>query len=53
MDKTISYILLLGNILLLVTGQILFKIGLGRSGGLHWGSLRPPRRSSEGLRCTA
>lgn len=39
MDKTISYLLLLGNILLLVTGQILFKIGLGRSGGLHWGKL--------------
>lgn len=39
MDKTISYLLLLGNILLLVTGQILFKIGLIRSGGLHWGKL--------------
>ncbi|MFD1179261.1 EamA family transporter [Paenibacillus puldeungensis] len=36
MDKTISYLLLLGNILLLVTGQVLFKVGLTRSGGLHW-----------------
>ncbi|WP_068783911.1 EamA family transporter [Paenibacillus phocaensis] len=36
MDKTLSYLLLLGNILLLVTGQVLFKIGLSRSGGLHW-----------------
>lgn len=39
MDKTMSYLLLLGNIVLLVTGQMLFKIGLGRSGGLHWGKL--------------
>lgn len=39
MDKTISYLLLLGNIVLLVTGQMLFKIGLSRSGGLHWGKL--------------
>lgn len=36
MDKMISYLLLTGNILLLVTGQVLFKIGLGKSGGLHW-----------------
>lgn len=39
MDKMISYLLLLGNIVLLVTGQVLFKIGLGRSGGLHWGKI--------------
>ncbi|MNE29332.1 4-amino-4-deoxy-L-arabinose-phosphoundecaprenol flippase subunit ArnF [compost metagenome] len=39
MDKTISYLLLLGNIVLLVTGQMLFKIGLDRSGGLNWNKL--------------
>ncbi|MEF2968259.1 EamA family transporter [Paenibacillus sp. M1] len=39
MDKTISYLLLFGNIVLLVTGQILFKIGLNRSGGLHLAKL--------------
>ncbi|CAM4215240.1 EamA family transporter [Paenibacillus phoenicis] len=39
MDKTISYLLLFGNILLLVTGQVLFKIGLARTGGLHWSKL--------------
>lgn len=36
MDRMISYLLLLGNIVLLVTGQVLFKIGLGRTGGLNW-----------------
>lgn len=39
MEKTISYVMLLGNILLLVTGQVLFKIGLTRSGGLVWNKL--------------
>lgn len=39
MDRMISYLLLLGNIVLLVTGQVLFKVGLARSGGLHWGKL--------------
>lgn len=36
MSKMISYFLLFGNVLLLVAGQILFKIGLQRVGGLHW-----------------
>lgn len=39
MDKMISYAYLLGNILLLVSGQILFKIGLQRSGGLVWSKI--------------
>ncbi|MBD3921634.1 EamA family transporter [Paenibacillus sp. PR3] len=36
MSKTISYLLLFGNVLLLVAGQILFKMGLQRTDGLHW-----------------
>lgn len=39
MDKTISYLLLFGNIVLLVLGQVLFKVGLTQSGGLYWGKL--------------
>lgn len=39
MDRMISYLLLLGNIVLLVTGQVLFKVGLSRAGGLNWGKL--------------
>ncbi|WP_044481636.1 EamA family transporter [Paenibacillus antibioticophila] len=39
MDRMISYLLLLGNIVLLVTGQVLFKVGLARIGGLNWGKL--------------
>ncbi|MBP2001892.1 drug/metabolite transporter (DMT)-like permease [Paenibacillus shirakamiensis] len=35
MDKMISYVYLLANILLLVTGQMLFKIGLSKNGGLQ------------------
>lgn len=31
--KLISYGMLLGNIVLLVTGQVLFKLGLQRAGG--------------------
>ncbi|MNJ43739.1 putative 4-amino-4-deoxy-L-arabinose-phosphoundecaprenol flippase subunit ArnF [compost metagenome] len=34
--KLISYGMLLGNIVLLVTGQVLFKLGLQRAGGLVW-----------------
>ncbi|PWW00875.1 EamA-like transporter family protein [Paenibacillus cellulosilyticus] len=36
MSKTISYLLLFGNVMLLVAGQILFKFGLQRAGGLQW-----------------
>lgn len=36
MSKMISYTLLFSNIILLVCGQVLFKIGLQRSGGLQW-----------------
>ncbi|BFH64990.1 MULTISPECIES: EamA family transporter [Paenibacillus] len=36
MNTIISYVLLLLNIILLVCGQILFKLGLQSSGGLHW-----------------
>ncbi|MCJ8014417.1 EamA family transporter [Paenibacillus sp. KQZ6P-2] len=36
MNTIVSYILLLLNIILLVCGQILFKLGLQNSGGLHW-----------------
>ncbi|MGZ9586582.1 EamA family transporter [Paenibacillus marinisediminis] len=36
MSKTLSYGLLFSNIILLVIGQILFKIGLQQSGGLQW-----------------
>lgn len=39
MSKLLSYGLLFSNIILLVTGQIMFKIGLQQSGGLHWGKL--------------
>lgn len=39
MEKTISYLLLFGNILLLVSGQIMFKLGLMKSGGLVWSKL--------------
>ncbi|MBP1907776.1 drug/metabolite transporter (DMT)-like permease [Paenibacillus turicensis] len=34
--KLISYGMLLGNIVLLVTGQVLFKLGLQRAGGFVW-----------------
>ncbi|MWC30290.1 EamA family transporter [Paenibacillus sp. MMS18-CY102] len=36
MSKTISYLLLFSNVLLLVAGQILFKWGLQKAGGLQW-----------------
>ncbi|WP_442602021.1 EamA family transporter [Paenibacillus sp. KN14-4R] len=36
MSKLLSYGLLSSNIILLVIGQILFKIGLQQSGGLQW-----------------
>ncbi|MGF7046490.1 drug/metabolite transporter (DMT)-like permease [Paenibacillus sp. DS2015] len=36
MNSISSYIILLLNIILLVFGQILFKLGLQNSGGLHW-----------------
>ncbi|MDR9856042.1 EamA family transporter [Paenibacillus sp. VCA1] len=39
MNVVISYLLLLCNIILLVFGQILFKLGLQNSGGLHWEKL--------------
>jgi drug/metabolite transporter (DMT)-like permease len=36
MSKWISFAYLFGNIILLVSGQILFKIGIQKSGGLQW-----------------
>lgn len=36
MSKMLNYGLLFSNIILLVIGQIMFKLGLQQSGGLQW-----------------
>ncbi|TVX93870.1 EamA family transporter [Paenibacillus agilis] len=35
----INYIILFANIILLVTGQILFKLGIEKAGGLVWNKI--------------